>query len=137
MNKKAHFITFLLIPALIGCGSLSSTSLTVTGTVIYRQKIALPPDAVVAVTLADVSRADAPYIVIGQQVIETKGKQVPFPFAIPYDASKIDENHSYTVRATIKDGSGKLLFTSDTVMPVITRDSPTEDIEIVVVPTGG
>ena len=137
MNKKISFIVLLLVPVLIGCGGLSSDSRTVTGTVIYRQKIALPADAVVTVTLIDISRADAPANVVGQQVIETKGKQVPFSFAVSYDASKIEENHSYSVRATIRDGSGKLLFTSDTVMPVITRDNPTEDIEIIVVPVGG
>lgn len=33
---------------------------TITGTVAYRERIALPPNAVVTVTLEDVSLADAP-----------------------------------------------------------------------------
>jgi putative lipoprotein len=138
MEKKIALIIFLLVPVLlIGCGSTSSSTATVTGTVTYLQKIALPADAVVTVTLEDVSRADAPADMLGQQVIEPKGAQVPIPFAVPYDSSKIQDNHTYSVRATIKDGSGKLLFTSDTSVPVITRGSPTENVEIVVIPSGG
>src|SRR5512139_294870 len=104
MNRKTTVMIFLLVPVLlIGCGKSSSDTPTVSGTVTYRQKIALPVDAVVTVTLEDVSRADAPADVMGQQMIETKGEQVPVPFAIPYDPSKIEENHNYNVRATIKD----------------------------------
>lgn len=136
MNRKTTFMIFLLIPVLLmGCGTPSSDTLTVSGTVTYRQKIALPVDAFVTITLEDVSRADALAVVVGQQVIETKGTQVPIPFAVPYDSSKIEENHNYNVRAAIKDSSGKLLFTSDTNVPVITRGNPTEDVEIIVVPS--
>lgn len=137
MIKMFSFVMFLLVSALFtGCGSPSSDKPTVTGTVTYRQRIALPPDAVVNVTIEDVSRADAPADMIGQQIIETRGSQVPIPFAVPYDSNKIEENHSYNLRATIKDGSGKLLFTSDTAVPVITRGNPTKDVEIMVIPAG-
>jgi hypothetical protein len=37
----------------------------ITGTVTYRERIALPPTAVIKVQLVDVSRADAPAVVIG------------------------------------------------------------------------
>ena len=137
MIKTFSFVMFLLVSALFtGCGSSSSDKPTVTGTVTYRQRIALPPDAVVNVTIEDVSRADAPADMIGQQIIETRGSQVPIPFAVPYDSNKIEENHSYNLRATNKDGSGKLLFTSDTAVPVITRGNPTKDVEIMVIPAG-
>ena len=41
----------------------------VTGSVTYRERIALPPTAVVTVRLVDVSRADAPSVLIAEQVI--------------------------------------------------------------------
>ena len=41
----------------------------VTGSVTYRERIALPPTAVVQVRLVDVSRADAPAVLIAEQVI--------------------------------------------------------------------
>jgi putative lipoprotein len=37
----------------------------VSGTATYRERIALPPDAVFIAVLADVSRADAPAVEIG------------------------------------------------------------------------
>jgi len=129
------FSVFLLVFGVIaGCNSLSSDTPAVTGNVTYHQKIALPDDAVVTITLEDVSRADAPAEVRGRQVIDTKGAQVPISFRVTYEPNKIAENHSYSLRAKIEDGSGKLLFASDTNIPVITRDNPTDDVEIIVVP---
>jgi heat shock protein HslJ/uncharacterized lipoprotein YbaY len=115
----------------------SSGEASVTGTVTYRQRIALPDDAVLTVRIEDVSLMDAPAKTIGEQVIETNGKQVPFPYEVAYNEADIDERNSYSVAARIEDSTGKLLFISDTMIPVITRDSPMEDVEIVVVPVGG
>lgn len=95
----------------------------VTGTVTYRERIALPPTAVVTVKLVDVSRADAPAIVIGEQVIRPEGRQVPFAFSIAYDRVQIQPHLTYAVQARIEDG-GRLLFISDRMYPVLTRDAP-------------
>ena len=98
---------------------------TVAGTVTYRQRVALPPDAVVEVRLQDTSRADVAAHTIGQAIIPTAGAQVPIPFRIDYDPAAIDPSHSYSVRATITVG-GKLLFTSTTAHPVLTRGAANE-----------
>jgi len=84
-----------------------------------------------------VSKADAPAEVVGEQMIETQGRQVPIPFALPYEPGKIKEKHTYSLRARIHDGAGKLLFINDTSVPVITKGNPTEDIEVILVPVGG
>jgi putative lipoprotein len=91
--------------------------------VTYRERIALPPTAVVTIRLEDVSPADAPSVLIAEQVIHTEGRQAPFEFALAYDASRILPSHTYAVQVQIEDG-GKLLFISDTMNPVITRDAP-------------
>jgi putative lipoprotein len=105
----------------------------VTGTVAYRERIAMPPDAVVIVTLSDTSLMDAPAIEIGAHVIDNPG-QVPVPYAIGYDPGEIIENHTYTVRATITAGDD-LLWTTDTAYQVITRGNPTTaDLMLVRVP---
>ena len=105
----------------------------VTGTVTYLQRSALPPNAVIEVQLQDVSKMDVPAVVIATQTIEANGKQVPFPYLLKYDPAQIDPAHSYTVRATIKDGD-QLLFTSTQAYPVITSSAPTRGVEIVVEP---
>jgi putative lipoprotein len=110
-------------PPVTGTPAPSSGSGTVSGTVTYRQRIALPPSAVVTVQLVDVSLADAPSTVLGEQRIEANGKQVPFAYAIAYDPAKIVPNHEYAVQARIEDG-GRLLFSSDQRHPVLTRGAP-------------
>jgi putative lipoprotein len=108
----------------------------VTGAITYRERIALPDDAVVIVQIQDVSLMDAPARVMGEEVIHPSGRQAPVSYAVPYDESEIDERHSYSMAARIHDGEGKLLFISDTAVPVITRGNPTKNVQIVVVPVG-
>ena len=103
-------------------GGHASTS-RVTGTVTYLARVALPPTAVVKVQLIDVSRADAPAVTLGEQIISTDGKQVPFFFEIPYDPAKIEPNHTYAVQARIEE-DGRLRFINDQRYAVITRNAP-------------
>jgi len=102
----------------------------VSGQASYRERIALPPDAVFEATLEDVSRPGAMAEVLGSVRIEKAGP-VPIRFEIPYDPAKIDERHSYAVRARILRGD-RLLFTTDTVHPVLTRGAGTS-VELLLV----
>lgn len=106
-------------------------TVTVTGTVTYRPRIALPSHAVVKVSLQDVSRADAAAIVLDEQTIPTNGKQVPIPFTLKYDPSQIKPNHSYAVSARIVV-DGKLHWISTTRNSVISRGNPTSNVTVVV-----
>ena len=144
MNKLTLVIAYSLGALLLAaCGPIgpaatkpagSSKPVTaVTGTVTYLVRSALPPAAVVEVTLQDVSKQDVPAETISSQRIEANGKQVPFPYALKYDSAQIDPQHTYAVRATIKDGD-KLLFTSTQAYPVITNGAPTSRVEIIVEP---
>jgi len=97
---------------------LSATA-KVTGTVSYRERMALSPEAVLHVWLNDVSLADASAKTLGEQVIRSPG-QVPIAFSIDYDPSVIDERFSYSVRAEIRD-RGRLQFVTDQHNVVLTR----------------
>lgn len=96
----------------------------VRGTATYRERIALPPDAILEVVLEDVSRADAPAEVVGSVIRENPGSP-PFSFEIPYDPARVEERQTYAVRAAIRH-DGRLMFTTDTFYPVLTRGSGTE-----------
>jgi len=104
---------------------------TVSGTVYYLQRIALPPDAKIEVKLVDISKQDVPAVTIAEQKITNPG-QVPIPFELWYDPAKIDSHMTYAVQARIERG-GKLLFISTRVFPVITRGNPTH-VEVKVDP---
>jgi uncharacterized lipoprotein YbaY len=116
-------------------GGVTTQDNIISGTVTYRQRIALPPTAVLTVRLEDVSRADASATVVSEQRIETAGKQIPIPFDLVFDWKKIQERNRYSVRAEITDG-GRLLYISDTASPVLTQGNP-RNVDITVVPVRG
>ncbi len=92
---------------------------SLSGTATFRERMALPPDAVFEATLEDVSRADAVADVIGRARLESPGNP-PFKFTIDYDPTRIDPRHRYAVRARITV-DGQLMFTSDTHYGVLTQ----------------
>ena len=101
------------------------------GTVTYRQRIALPPNAVVEVKLVDVSRADAPAITIAEQTIQTNGKQVPIPFTLSFDPNQINPKYRYAVQARITV-DGTLRWINTTQYAVLTQGNPKTNVEVVV-----
>ncbi len=90
---------------------------TLSGTASYRERIALPPDAVFEVVIEDIARADAPAKVLSRVRLDPAG-QSPFRFSIPYREEDLSSNGRYAVRATVRQG-GWLLFTTETVNPVL------------------
>lgn len=103
---------------------------TVTGTVSYPQRIALPPEAVILIELLDVSRADAPSFTLASQQISANDRQVPFAFSLMYDVATIDERGTYNVRASVLIDD-QLRWTTDTAIPVITNGVLYADIQLV------
>jgi uncharacterized lipoprotein YbaY/heat shock protein HslJ len=99
-------------------------STRVTGTVSYRERIALPPGSLVIVTLEDTSKADAKATILGAAKVTIERKQVPITFAIEVEAGLIDSRHRYAVRARILDPQGALRWTSTQAYLVITGGHP-------------
>jgi putative lipoprotein len=102
---------------------------SIKGNIIYREKVALPPHAVVTITLEDTSLMDVAAKKIAEQTFTTDGAQVPFDFELSYDANKIEVKHRYSVRATIRL-DGKLRFTTDTANLVITDEGQTKQVNL-------
>jgi len=119
-------------PARVESGVGGVAKPRVTGTVTYRQRIALAPGSTVRVTLEDVSRADAPATLIAEQTIRPEG-QVPIPFTLEYDPARIDPIHRYAVRAHIRDADGRLRWSSTESYGVLTQGGPSQ-VEVVVHP---
>jgi copper homeostasis protein (lipoprotein) len=104
---------------LLAAQVLAGTAGTVSGTATYRERIALPPDAVFEATLEDVSKADASAEVIGQVRLEAPGHP-PIHFTIAYESTHIEANRSYAVRGRIWRGA-QLMFVTDRSYPILTR----------------
>lgn len=127
-------LRFLMLAAALALSSAAAHSsfpgnvvgdATVTGTVSYRERVALPPDAIAEISLIDATAQDVAATVVAKTVVRAEGKQVPLPFTLRYDPHAIDKKHLYTLRATIKSGD-QLLWTTDIARAVITQGNPTD-----------
>lgn len=116
-----------------GINTLSQQAIrqhNVSGTIWIKQKVALPPDAVLTVTLSDASLADAPSKVLAQRAVRTEGKQAPFSFVLPYNPSDVQPNARILLSAavTIND---KLVFITDTVQEAVNKGGTKIDLTLV------
>jgi len=113
--------------SLLGSGRASAQSGaitgTITGTAAYRERIALPPGAVLDVTLLDVSRADAPAETLAMVSLVAQS-EVPIRFVLAYDPARIDPVHHYALRATLA-AAGRVMWRTDTSHPVLTHGAGT------------
>jgi len=96
----------------------------ISGSISYRERMALTDQAVVEITLQDVSLADAPSIIIAKQRISNPG-QVPIKFELEYPAEDIDVRRTYSLGVRISDRD-QLMFINDTRVPVLTRGAGKE-----------
>jgi putative lipoprotein len=94
-----------------------SSFVDISGSVAYRQRIALPPDAILTVRVQDTSRADSKARTLAEQTIELAGQQVPINFQLTVDRDLMGKKARITLAARI-ESRGKLLFISDKVYPV-------------------
>jgi putative lipoprotein len=107
------------------------TGPNVSGIVNISQRVALPPDAVLTVTLSDASMADAPSRVIAQKVARTEGKQAPFSFILPYNPQDIQPNAHIILSAAITV-NGQMTFITDNIKEVINGAQGTRaDLQLV------
>jgi putative lipoprotein len=83
------------------------------GTLTYRQRIALPPDAVATVRLVEIG---------GEQIAiartASQGRQVPLPFTLDYDPARIVAGRRYALHAAIADSQGRPLWTEAAPFPL-------------------
>lgn len=116
LDRISEFFIFGVVPLVVGLlvmpGLSTAAEKTLRGEVMYRERIALPPNAVLSVQLADVSLADAPAAVIGERKVTPAG-QVPIKFEISFDPQVIRPDMTYALQARITVDD-RLLFVSDT-----------------------
>ncbi|ACS84811.1 YbaY family lipoprotein [Musicola paradisiaca] len=102
----------------------------VSGTVNLRQNIALPPNAVLTVTVSDASASDAAAKVITQHVVRTNGQQAPFRFVLPYNALDVRPGARILLSAAIAINNRVVLITEN-LIPVISNGVNNADLMLV------
>ena len=100
-----------------------------SGTVTYREMVALPPNAQVAVRVWD-ALLPPEVATVGETKFPAAG-QVPLPFELFYDPDLIQETHTYGARASISV-DGVAWFQTEQPVPVLTQGAPTVGVELLV-----
>ncbi|MBB5221146.1 putative lipoprotein [Amaricoccus macauensis] len=108
-----------LVGALVAGGVSMAATDVIRGSATYRERIALPPGTTLEVELLDVSKADAPSVLIASDSIPVL-RQVPIAFALAYDPALIDEKNRYALTAKLMHAGG-VLFRSTAITPVLTH----------------
>lgn len=132
--KKALYIILAILIVLAGVYLYNkkenvADDTTITGTITYLDRMGMPEHSLVNVKLLDISNMDTP-VEISEMSFDTEGRQVPIEFSLPYDASKIVENHTYSISADIYV-EGELFRASTNSNLVITNNNPTQNVEII------
>lgn len=106
----------------------------IEGTVTYRERMMVPPDSTVTVTLEDVSLADAPADVIAQTSFRSKNGP-PWSYVLNYDPRLIMDGRRYNLRAKVSSDD-RLMFISTEANPVVPGEVE-GTVDIVVNRAGG
>ena len=117
--KRIVPLAATLALALPACATTPAAQdmVTVTGEATYRERIALPPEAVMTVRIEGVSRADAPAPVLAEERYLAEG-QVPLAFAVEVPRAALEGAVSTSARVRIEDADGRLMWITDTHTPV-------------------
>ncbi len=134
MYKFKHWLAVAVAVTVVALGTSATRAQetpkfgTVTGTVVYDQKIYLANGVEVLVELVDVTAGTSPNAqALASQRIIANGRQAPFGYALNYEVASIDPARRYTIRATIFiDGAVRWLSTGD--FAVITNGKFSADV---------
>jgi putative lipoprotein len=125
---------------LMGCAAGPSAttaargSAEIAGEVFYRERVLLPEDAVLHVRLLESAGGDSPAVTLASATIDPAG-QVPIPFALQYDPSRLADGREHTLDARITVGD-QLVFVNGSAVPLATASGP-EPLRILLVNARG
>jgi putative lipoprotein len=88
----------------------------IEGSVIYRERMMLPPEAKIEVQFQDISQADAMASVLATAQLAPRSGP-PYAFAIDYDPGRIDKRRRYALRASISVGDSLMFASTDYIDP--------------------
>ncbi len=92
------------------------TNARIEGSVTYRERMMLPPEAQIEVQFEDISQADAMASVLATVQLAPRGGP-PYAFAIDYDPGRIDKRRRYALRASISVGDSLMFTSTDYIDP--------------------
>ena len=109
-NGFKTLLSFVVVAGLLSGCATSDAIVEIQGEVWYKERIALPPEAVISIKVQDVSLMDAPAVVIAE--FERSDVSTPTPFQFLINRDQFEAGHTYTIGARISLND-KLMFISE------------------------
>ena len=144
--SKQIWIAAVIIMALIlsvactaGTGSEPDSGTEAETTIISGQvvltdgtdEVALPDGSQIIVQVQDTSRADAPAVVLGEQII-INAASLPAAHEISVESAELEEVVQASVAVRVEDAEGQLLYINDTIHPVSAEETAV-DVAVIAV----
>lgn len=121
---RRTLIAALAAAAALPAGVAVAEPRTVTGTALYRERIALPSDAALTVRLGVMAGDALGSQLIAEQIVAPAG-QVPIAFSLQFDTSDAPQDARLGLDATITAG-GETLFRTAGATPLPAGSAPVE-----------
>jgi putative lipoprotein len=102
----------------------------ITGVALYRERMLLPGEAVLELTLVEVSDPDHPHGVAATRIPISGGP--PFAFDLVYDPHGVLEDLPHAVSAELLV-EGEVWFRTVEAIPALTLGAPDADLELLLV----
>ena len=120
-TRFGHVVRCVAALALMLFGSAlaqaaSGQTVLVKGVAGLHQRAVLPYRARMIVQIRDIALADAPARVLAEQIVVVKGRSLRF--ALPLNPAAYRPGLSTSVSIRIESPEGRLLWITDTIMPV-------------------
>ncbi len=126
-RPRSGYLTSMLAATVLltGCSTLTGPeNHEVSGQALYRERMILPADSRLEVRLQDVSRADAPAVLL-DKIIRDNIATPPYPFSFQVPADQLQPGHSYSVSARITNDD-RLMFITDSHYRVLAGEDDTD-----------
>lgn len=124
-------LSLVVLAMVLASGAAQAATLTLSGEVTYRERIALPENGTLRISLVDLATPDQPRVQ-AEGAIASPG-QVPLSFNLNFDDNVIAEGQSYGLRAEILSG-GQVWFRNDE--PLAIDLAATSGLEVITNFTG-
>ncbi|MFT5236254.1 MAG: putative lipoprotein [Shewanella sp.] len=124
-------VGLISVGVLSGCAT-PNAGVEIQGEVWFKERMALPPQAMLTVQVKDVSLMDAPAVVIAE--IERGDVTTPAPFQFIINRDQFEKGHTYAIGAKISL-NGKLMFINTQAYKIDIESS--EPMSVLVQKVGG
>jgi putative lipoprotein len=118
MNRNLLFASAALAMSLGACATISSDTATteavmvetISGTLSYRERIALPPGAQMEIVVSDITLGRDQELILSRELNTIGQGSPPIPFSINVSKLNLSDGPLYGLRAFIRERDGAILF---------------------------